>query len=353
MIPRSTLADNMAAFKMIPERLEALAPMIDANRGALVDIFVSSSSMFRSGYQWQANLTNEENFKRFDEHQVSHRDITPQPQGAFDAIRHLDALRHCLPPGYDGIFPVRVNLATHQSYDAGGRTERALEKFGIPYEMAFFNTGQPLLHDVAAQGGHTFFNGSLNRYSFADAIEAGVTPIHMLPREIDPTETFEQFLWAKDWDATAAHDASEAIFQLFGLEVFTMNELMLRHKPMGLGPAAPLLISILLLRSLFPDSPNTSPLLTAFLTARGGPAGQRVRETFDDWRDTLEQWRGHGVKVDFARKLGGRHKGKTIAAMMQSKTHHRQAILIDDHDKHGEAAVSSGAAAGIVPNNVR
>jgi 5'-nucleotidase len=141
-------------------------------------------------------------------------------------------------------------------------------------------------------------------------------------RPDDPLEAADEIRIAFDGDAILFSDESERIFQADGLEAFARHEASRAREPLAEGPFARLLHKLSALQQAAARD-GITPIRTALVTARGGPAHERVIRTLMAW----------GIVVDEAFFLGGVPKTEILEAF-------RPHIFFDDQAAHCERAAS-------------
>jgi 5'-nucleotidase len=103
-------------------------------------------------------------------------------------------------------------------------------------------------------------------------------------------------------------------------------------QPLSGGPFKGFLAALHRIQSEYP--PDTSPIRTALVTARGAPAHERVIRTLRAWN----------IRIDEALFLGGLDKGEFLRTFGAD-------IFFDDQRGHVESAARF-VAAGHVPHGV-
>jgi 5'-nucleotidase len=152
------------------------------------------------------------------------------------------------------------------------------------------------------------------------ALDAGVAAALLYDRPENPREPAEEIRIAFDGDAILFSDESERIYQAEGLMAFTRHEQARAREPLAEGPFARLLYKLSdLQRAAARD--GVTPIRTALVTARGGPAHERVIRTLLAW----------GIVIDEAFFLGGVPKTEVLEAF-------RPHIYFDDQVPHCERA---------------
>lgn len=331
-----------------PARMACIQSVLD--RGPLFSDAISMKAVFNHGFVPDPTKSDGENLAAFRAHQNQFVNQPMKPTGAFDWVRFTSHPLFSQPlPGLNHPLVVH-HLATRQEYMGAERFENSLEHFGIPYLTSQFLAGDKPLNAAAAVGAKVYFTGD-DSYNEAEMNTAGIPPLFELPgHKINPEVFFDQFALFFDWDACVADGRSEIIYQLFGLDVFEANERINRANSMEYGPLARLFFSSLLLRSLFSEEKNSSPILLGIISARGGDALKRVRQTIAEWtvRNQFPE-----VPLDYVVGSAGRNKGQLMQAYLLARRERVRAKLFDDYRGHAETAVAHGFAASVVPSEAR
>lgn len=164
-----------------------------------------------------------------------------------------------------------------------------------------------------------------------NAIDAGVAAGLIYDSPKDVHTNIEQIRIAFDGDAVIFSDESEKIYKEQGLEAFTEYEKMNALKPLEEGPFAKFLKTLAYIQNELGGKGDKSPVRTALVTARGGPAHERVIRTLREWN----------IRVDEAFFLGGVEKTEILRAFGPH-------IFFDDQDIHLKP-VSSTVPSARVP----
>lgn len=337
-----------ASKRFSPHRLEKLLPILE--KRPLFRVHLSQRSSFRHEFQRDPSKSSYANLRAYRAHQMTHRDVPMQPQGVFHLARFLAQAPQFLPEGFSGLRIAEFNIASENTYDAGERFEATLDHFGIPITSSIFTSGDSPIERVNVRKGDVFFSGSTYGY---DDDENRVPAVQVLPLELHAEDKFDQIALVWDWDATLAHQGSEAIFQSGGLAAFEEFERLNRRNPMRKGPVAALFSSAMILRALFEESKQDSPFINVILTARGDSAARRIRATLPLWRANAP----FEIDIDDFSAVTGGHKGDYLLAMTQdalkSNGRRQHPILLDDHRGNATKAVAAGFPGLVVPSTVR
>lgn len=134
------------------------------------------------------------------------------------------------------------------------------------------------------------------------AIAAGIASavIYEPPKDFNPLR--DQLRIAFDGDAVLFSEESELIYQRHGLDAFLAHEEKNAANPLPDGPFTKFLKTVAYLQSKLNLDP--APIRTALVTARNGPAHERVIRTLRIW----------GVQIDEVFFLGGLPKDKILSA---------------------------------------
>lgn len=225
-----------------------------------------------------------------------------------------------------------VVVMSRNSTETSLRIFNSIRHYGLDISRAALSGGAPLAPYLKA------FNVDLFLSCYEDdvcrALDAGVAAALLYDTPEDPLEPADEIRIAFDGDAILFSDESERLFQSDGLEAFARHEEARAREPLAAGPFARLLHKISALQQAAARD-GLMPIRTALVTARGGPAHERVIRTLLAW----------GVVIDEAFFLGGVPKTEILAAF-------RPHIYFDDQVAHCERAaprvptgrVPSGAA---------
>ncbi|WP_327210886.1 5'-nucleotidase [Rhizobium leguminosarum] len=260
-------------------------------------------------------------------HMRAHTDSVLEPGPVLPLMRALLHLNTLVPADRPIIDPVIVS-----SIHPGGalRIDRSLAHHGVAVKRASFTGGSPTLPILKAYGVDLFLSRSAN--DVQQAVNAGIAAAQMHGfADVGHLGDDFQFKIAIDGDAVIFHDASERIYQNggkeHGLSDFLAHETLMALEPLGEGPFAKLLYKIAAIQAgAFAN--GRKPFRIILVTARGGPARERVLRTFEAWK----------LEPDESHFLSGFKKAGIIAA---TGAH----VFFDDQWSHVElasAVVSSG-----------
>lgn len=213
-----------------------------------------------------------------------------------------------------------VVVMSRNSTETSLRIFNSIRHYGLDISRAALSGGAPLAPYLRA------FNVDLFLSCYEDdvrrALEGGVAAALLYDRPEDPLEAADEIRIAFDGDAILFSDESERVFQADGLEAFARHEAERAREPLAEGPFARVLHKLSGLQRAARRE-GATPIRTALVTARGGPAHERVIRTLLAW----------GVAVDEAFFLGGVPKTEILAAF-------RPHIFFDDQATHCERAAS-------------
>jgi 5'-nucleotidase len=211
-----------------------------------------------------------------------------------------------------------VVIMSRNSTETSLRIFNSIRHHGLDISRAALSGGASLAPYLRAFSVDLFLSGYED--DVRGALEAGVAAALLYDRPENPAEPAEEIRIAFDGDAILFSDESERIFQAEGLEAFTRHEQAKAREPLAAGPFARLLHKLSALQQAAARDGSTS-IRTALVTARGGPAHERVIRTLVAW----------GVVIDEAFFLGGVPKTEVLEAF-------RPHIFFDDQAPHCERA---------------
>ncbi len=334
--------------KFSASRLEAIQQQLKGR--SLFRVHLSQRAVFGHEYVRDPNKSQRQNIRAYEDHQIAHRHVPMAPQGVFPLVRFLARLDRFLPESFRAFPLAEFNIASENSYGSGERFESSLDHYGIPVNSSSFTEGDSPIERVNARKGDVFFSGSKFGY---DEDENRVPALRVLPVFADPNTEYDQYAIVWDWDATIAHQGSEAIFQDGGVAAFEAHELRHRRNPMRPGPVAALFGSALILRALFDEPKQTAPFINIILTARSDAAGRRVRATLPLWTQNAP----FPLAIDDYNAVTGGHKGDYMRALVNgafaTNGRHLHPILLDDSGPNANKAAEAGFPAAVVPTSAR
>lgn len=252
----------------------------------------------------------------YAKHQLEHEDTPLAPGSGFALAKAILNLNTLEPANRK----TEVVVMSRNSAETSLRIFNSIEKHGLDITRAALTGGDSIAPYLDAYGVDLFL--SADHADVQAAIDAGIAAarIYSVPDQHEAVP--DQIRIAFDGDAVLFSDESEQIYQQQGLDAFLHHERENARKPMGEGPFAKLLKTLSYLQ--FDVSLPQSPIRTALITARNGPAHERVIRTLRAWN----------VRVDEAHFLGGAPKAPILKAF-------RPHIFFDDQDIHLKDAAKS------------
>ncbi len=214
-----------------------------------------------------------------------------------------------------------VVVMSRNSTETSLRIFNSIRHYGLDISRAALSGGAPLAPYLRAFDVDLFL--SCYEDDVAAALEGGVAAALLYDRPENPREAAREIRIAFDGDGILFSGESERIYQADGLEVFSRHEAERAHEPLAEGPFARLLHKLSALQQEARRD-GLTPIRTALVTARGGPAHERVVRTLLAW----------GIVIDEAFFLGGMPKTGVLEAF-------RPHIFFDDQATHCERAAPS------------
>jgi 5'-nucleotidase len=249
-----------------------------------------------------------------------------KPGAAFEVTRRLLALNS------DAADPlVEVILLSQNSPDLSLTAFRAFEGHKLPIKHGSFTSGRPVAPFVRAWNVDLFLSNDENDVRAADAAGTAAARLGVRP-EVAGNVPPDEVRFAFDGDAVVFSDASDKVYEKYGLAHFLAYEQKNATVPMKRGPfGETFLPKLAALRARFMKSDGTSRVRIAIVTARNAPAHERVIHT-------LRQW---GTPADEAHFVGRHEK----APILEATGAH---IFFDDQERHVLGA-SMVVPSGLVP----
>ena len=286
-------------------------------------VAISSRALFN--LEDSHRVFEEQGLEAYQHYQLEREEQVLEPGVAFPLVQKLlaldaDAVEH---PG------VEVILASRNSADTGLRIFNTIEHFGLDIPRAVFTNGEPPDRYMEALGADLFL--STHAEDVRRVLEAGFAAAMVLPGS-PGGKAHEQLRIAFDGDAVLFSDEAERVYQEQGLDAFSRSERDAAATPLNGGPFKRVLQAIHDIQSAYPIEGN--PIRTALVTARSAPAHKRVILTLRHW----------GIRIDEALFLGGKSKGRFLAAFGAD-------IFFDDQKSHCDSA-REHVATGHVPHGV-
>jgi len=273
-------------------------------------IGIASRALFDLGASHE--IFEKDGVEAYCRYQVEHEDDPLEPGVAFSLTRKLLALNSADPNNPR----VEVILLSRNSSDTGLRIFNSIRHHKLDITRAVFTRGESPFRYVPAFGVHLFLSAAPD--DVRTALEAGYAAATILPSNVGQNET-EQLRIAFDGDAVLFSDEAERVFKEGGLEAFSSSEAQSAKEPLLGGPFKDFLAMLHRIQSEYP--PDSSPIRTALVTARGAPAHERVIRTLRHW----------GIRIDESLFLSGMDKGPFLQAFGAD-------IFFDDQRKHCESA---------------
>jgi len=286
-------------------------------------IGIASRALF--DLRTEDRIYRDKGLEAYRSHQLEHETELLQPGAGFALVRAILKLNE---PGRRK--RAEVVIMSRNSTETSLRIFNSIEHYGLDIERAALTGGGPLAPYLKAFRVDLFLSQYEDdvRAALVDGIGAAILYDHAGAGQQD----IDQIRIAFDGDATLFSDESERIYQEQGLEAFVQHEAANARRPLPEGPFARFLKMLSAIQQ--ESSPDSVPIRTALVTARGRPAHERVIRTLLEW----------GVVIDEALFLGGVPKTEFLEAF---KPH----IFFDDQPVHCERAAGT-VPTGRVPSPV-
>ncbi len=226
---------------------------------------------------------------------------------------------------------VEVVVMSRNAGETSLRIFHSIRHYGLDISRAALTGGAPLAPYLDAFKVDLFLSGYED--DVRRALDSQVAAALLYDRPSDPLEELGQIRIAFDGDAILFSDESERIYQERGLEAFIAHEALHAREPLGEGPFARFLHKLAAIQRQAADT--EAPIRTALVTARGGPAHERVIRTLIHW----------GVTIDETFFMGGVPKTEILKAF-------RPHVFFDDQQAHCDRAADS-VPTGRVPERHR
>lgn len=274
-------------------------------------IGISSRALFN--LDAEHDIFVNEGLEAYARHQLEHEDDPLSPGSAFPLVKAILNLNTLVP----GSRKTEVVVMSRNSAETSLRIFNSIAHHGLDITRAALSGGETTARYLAAYGVDLFL--SADDSDVQTAIDAGIAAarIYSVPEEHETVP--DQIRIAFDGDAVLFSDESERIYKEHGLEAFIQHERDNARKPMAEGPFAKLLKTLSYLQ--FDVDLPRAPIRTALITARNGPAHERVIRTLRAWN----------VRVDEAHFLGGASKAPVLQAFQPH-------IFFDDQHHHLQEA---------------
>lgn len=279
--------------------------------GPSLVIGISSRALF--DLREEDALFESQGLEAYRVEQVAREDEILAPGTAFPLVRAVLGLNA---PGRPRL--AEVVVMSRNSTETSLRIFNSIRHHGLDITRAALSGGAPLAPYLKAFSVDLFL--SRDEADVRRALESRVAAALIYDCPEDPTEAPEEIRIAFDGDAILFSDESERIFQEQGLEAFSRHEAEKAREPLAEGPFARFLHKLSRLQAAARTN-EVTPIRTALVTARGGPAHERVIRTLSAW----------GVIIDEAFFLGGLPKTAILEAF-------RPHIFFDDQAVHCDRA---------------
>lgn len=251
-------------------------------------IGVSSRALF--DLTAENEIFEKQGVEAYCQYQVEHEEEILRPGPGFLLIKALLDLNRLTEPETK----VEVIIMSRNSPDTSLRVFHSIEYYGLNITRAVLSSGASLAPYLTA------FKTDLFLSAYEDdvqcAVDSGIAAGIICSGGVQTyanEEEIPQIRIAFDADAVLFTDASEKIYQEFGLEAFEENERLNAGSPLQAGPFAKFLKTVSDLQAEF--GPKKAPIRTALVTARSAPAHERVIRTLRAWN----------IRIDEAFFLGG------------------------------------------------
>lgn len=285
-------------------------------------IGISSRALF--DLEMENGIFENQGVEAYALHQRGNEDKPLEPGSAFPLVQALLRLNKLIPEQV----LIEVVVISRNSPDTGMRAFNAVEQHGLEISRAAFTGGAPTITPYLHAFEVDLFL-SKSAKDVQEAIDGGVAAAHLQDLPAGFSSKAEQIRIAFDGDAVLFSAESEAYYKKHGLKKFLRRERKLKHRAMGQGPFAKLLMALSEIQQRFPQEQR--PIRIAIVTARNGPAHARVIHTLREWN----------VSVDEAFFLGGVSKEKVLQAFGAH-------MFFDDQEIHVKAAAKV-VPSGLVP----
>ena len=278
-------------------------------------IGISTRSLF--DLEEENRIFEKEGVKAYQNFQIEHEDDPPKPGTAFHLIKALLRLNKYQRRGKEHPPLVEVVIMSRNSAGIGLRIFNAIKHYKLNITRAAFTSGASLADYLEAFQVDLFLSKYVEDVQSAIMAKFAAALIQEPPQGYQPDT--DRIRIAFDGDSVIFSDESERIYQEQGLEAFEKYERENARKELAEGPFGKLIKSLAKLQQNFP--PDKRPVLLALVTARNGPAIERVIRTLRAWK----------VDIDESFFLGGVPKDKVLKAF-------RAHIFFEDQSVHLEPA---------------
>lgn len=270
----------------------------------------------------------EQGVNAYHDYQIARETEALKPGVAFAMVQKflaLNALEDTADDDSEQEPQVEIVLVSRNSADTGLRAFNSIAHYDLDITRAAFAGGRSPYQYLEPFGAHLFL--SADPQDVSEALDAGYAAATILPSNVANRSTSELRI-AFDGDAVLFSDASEQVFQDYGLAAFSENEKRAADEPLPGGPFK----SVLAALHRIQRAHTACPIRTALITARAAPAHERVIKTLRAWN----------VRIDESFFLGGMEKGVFLKNFGAD-------IFFDDQRSHCDSA-RRHVATGHVPN---
>lgn len=281
---------------------------IDLNNSLVIGI--SSRALF--DLTEENSIFESHGLKAYEDYQLAHEQDILNPGAGFPLVKAILRLNSL----FDGNRKAEVVIMSRNSAETSLRIFNSIQHYGLDISRAALSGGVPLAAYLKAFCVSLFL--SLDEKDVQAGVNAGIASAVLYERPEQPFEEIEQIRIAFDGDAVLFSDESERIYQEQGLDAFVNHEKENALKPLPEGPFAKLLRSLSQIQN---EAKGPPPIRTALVTARGGPAHERVIRTLRAWN----------VDINEAFFMGGVPKHEILKAF-------RPHMFFDDQKGHCDYA---------------
>ena len=288
-------------------------------------IGVSSRALFDLSHE--DGIFQDKGLGAYEAFQLANESKVLSPGAAFPLIQALLSLNS----RFEDKRPVEVIIMSRNSAETSLRIFNSIQHYDLDISRAALTGGAPLAPYLSSFNISLFL--SQHEEDVESAIEAGFPAAILYALPENPLSKIDEIRIAFDGDAVLFSEDSERIYQEQGLEAFLKHETQNAKNPLPEGPFAKLLRALAFIQSECNGA--TPKIRTALVTARAGPAQERVIRTLRTW----------GIDINEAFFLGGVQKGAVLKAFGAH-------MFFDDHRGHCEDAAQY-VPTGRVPAKVR
>ena len=281
-------------------------------------IGISSRALFE--LEHENRIFETEGLEAYARYQQEHEGMILQPGPAFPLVQSLVKLNDKIGDSLIEVIVISQNTPLN-----GMRIMHSSKFYNLQISRWAFSGGSPLAPILQAYEVDLYLSKSFANVQ--SALDTGIASAQLYDPPANFNPDSDELRIAFDGDAVLFSEEAEIIYKQKGLDAFIEHEKVFAEIPLPEGPFGRVLRTLSRINTLA-DKPV---IRIAIITARGGPAHERVIHT-------LQQW---CVKVDEAYFLNGLSKSSVLKAF---NAH----IFFDDQDCHVEPA-SEHVPAGRVP----